>query len=67
MTISRHYPSSDCIASLAYDDERELCWLTFRRDGKTVQLDAFPQIEFERWLSANSVGRYFNANVRGRY
>jgi hypothetical protein len=67
MTITRHYPASDCISSLAYDDERRIAWATFRRDGTTIELDGFPEIEFERWITAGSVGRYFNANVRGRY
>jgi hypothetical protein len=66
MTIQHHYPSSDCIAALAYDDERRIAWVTFHHGG-TFQIDGFEEIEFERWLSASSVGRYFNANVRGRY
>jgi hypothetical protein len=67
MTIQRHYPASDCIASLAYDNERELCWVTFRRDGQTVELSDFPEIELHRWLSSGSVGQYWNYAVKGRY
>jgi hypothetical protein len=66
MTLHRHHVASHAIASLAYDDEEETLWVTFT-DGRTYQLDGLPEIEFERWLAASSLGRYWNANVRGNY
>jgi hypothetical protein len=65
--LHRHYPASDCIAALIYDDEQQTCWVTFRRDGMTVELSGFPEIELERWLASGSVGQYWNYAVKGRY
>ena len=64
--IARHSVASSAVSVLVYDRDRELVWVTFT-DGSTYELDGFSEIELARWLGAASIGRYFNANVRGRY
>ena len=58
--------SSTAIASLDYDEDSETLTVTFH-DGNRYDLPKFPQIEYERFLNADSIGRYWNANVRGKY
>jgi hypothetical protein len=67
MTITRHFPASDCIAAVIHDNEEDVAWVTFARDGTTVELDGISEIEVERWMSSSSVGRYWNSYLRGRY
>jgi hypothetical protein len=66
MTLHRHHVASHAIASLAYDDETETGYVIFT-DGSQYALEDFPQIEFERWLNASSLGKYWNYNLRGNY
>ena len=62
-----NYPvTSTAIARLDYDDEAEICYLTFT-DGRSYELPSIPQIEVERWAASASPGGYFNANIRGTY
>jgi hypothetical protein len=64
--LHRDYLKSSAIAALVYDDETRSCYVTFR-DGTSIELSDFPQIEFERWQAAASPGKYWNYHVRGRY
>jgi hypothetical protein len=66
MPVENHYVTSSAISLLAYDDEEETLYVTFT-DGRQYQLDGFPQVELERWLASGSIGKYWNANVKGRY
>jgi hypothetical protein len=63
--IQHDFPSSDCIASRAYDSERQLCWATFRT-GHSIEFE-LPEIEWERWLAAGSAGQYWNRYLKGKY
>ena len=66
MTMESYPVISTAISALAYDDETEECQVTFQ-DGRSYILSGLPQIEFERWVHAPSVGGYWNANVKGNY
>ena len=57
--------TSSAIDSLYYRTDRTLT-VVFT-DGSRYAIDDFPALELERWLSADSAGAYFNANIRGRY
>jgi hypothetical protein len=66
MPRTTHTPSSTALASIVYDDESNECFITFT-DGRSYTLENFPEIELDRWLGAQSVGAYWNANIKGRY
>ena len=63
---TKSYPvTSSAIARLEYDSGTGEANVTFQ-DGRSYSIP-MPQIEVERWANADSVGGYFNANVRGKY
>ena len=66
MTMQNYVIASSAIKALAYDDETEDCFVTFK-DGKSYTLKKLPGIEMERWLNAESKGGYWNSFVRGNY
>jgi hypothetical protein len=66
MTIHTHTPASSCIAELMYDDETEICEVTFQ-DGRHYVIRNFPEAEYLAWSESDSAGSFFNANVRGVY
>jgi hypothetical protein len=66
MARTSHNTSSTAIVNLTYDDDTGECFITFQ-DGRGYVIPKLPGIEFERLLNAESVGAYFNANIRGKY
>jgi hypothetical protein len=57
---------STTLASLAYDETRELLQLEFR-SGSIYQYFGVPSAVHEALLSAPSKGSYFNSAIRGRF
>lgn len=57
--------SSSAIYALYYRRDRTLS-IVFQ-DGSRYAIEDFPPIELSRWLAAESIGGYWNANLRGRY
>lgn len=60
---------SSMIAAVAYDvDARPFSQLivSFQSGGMYVYYDV-PAVEFARLLNAESIGKYFNANIKGKY
>jgi hypothetical protein len=66
MAMQSQAVSSSAITYLAYDDETQECQVTFK-DGRNYVLQGLSGLEFGRWTSADSVGAYWNANIRGNY
>ena len=66
MTLVNYPVASTAIARLDYDDEENICYLTFM-DGSSYELNGISEIEVARWAASDSPGRYFNANIRGAY
>ena len=58
--------ASSAIANLTYHHDTSELFMTFT-DGRNYVIEDFPEIEFERWIAADSIGGYFNAFVRGNY
>jgi KTSC domain len=56
---------SSAIAELHYRLDRTLS-IVFN-DGRRYAIENFPAIELRRWLDADSIGAYWNANLRGKY
>jgi hypothetical protein len=66
MTLTTHNTASSAIPSIAYDDETNECFITFK-DSRQYVIPDFPEIELERWLGSGSIGGYFNSFIRGNY
>jgi hypothetical protein len=66
MALQNVTVASSAISVLAYDDETQDCYVTFV-NGRSYTLPGFPAIEFERWISAESKGGYWNMFVKGKY
>ena len=58
--------ASSVIAEVRYDDERELLEVLFHNGRVYRYLDVPPE-EFDALITADSVGRYFNQEIRTRY
>lgn len=57
---------SSVIAEVRYDEERELLEVHFHNGRVYRYLDVPPE-ELEALTTADSVGRYFNQEIRTRY
>lgn len=66
MTINHHVTRSTMITEIEYDAEKQLLWLIFGKGGKYEYKDV-PKDVYEGLLGAESIGKYFLANVKGRF
>lgn len=66
MAMQSQPVSSSAFASIQRDDETGETAITFT-DGRSYIIPNLPDIEFARWMAADSIGAYFNANIRGNY
>ena len=57
---------STTLSSAAYDPSRQLLWLTFP-SGAVYCYFAVPQHIHQELISAPSIGKYFNLNIRGHF
>jgi hypothetical protein len=58
---------SECIASLAYDNEEGMCYFTFV-NGPNKQYSApISRQQATAWAYSDSPGEYFNENIKGRF
>jgi len=68
MALKSYPVSSSAIARIEYDDEEEICYVSFNKPPYgPYTLSNFPQIEVERWVESESPGAYWNANLKGNY
>jgi hypothetical protein len=58
--------SSETIAEVGYDRETEILEILFRR-GTLYQYFNVPAFIYEGLVQSPSLGRYFNAEIRGRF
>jgi hypothetical protein len=58
--------SSD-IAAAAYDADRTLLTITFRKQDRTYRYSGVPRDVWDAFLLASSPGKFFNAKLRGTY
>ena len=64
--MERQPVTSDNLAEVGYDAELETLEVHFRRGG-TYQYFNVPVFMFERLMAADSLGRFFNSQIRGHY
>lgn len=58
--------NSECFARIEYNESEKKLNMTFQKGG-SYQIEGIEAIEVERWTGAESVGKYFNENIRGNY
>lgn len=58
---------SEMFTSAAYDAERQVLYLRFRKTGDVYRYFEFPETEFTAFLDAESHGRFFLAHIRASY
>lgn len=66
MPIQHHVTRSTMITEIEYDAEKQLLWLAFGKGGKYEYKDV-PKDVYEGLLGAESIGKYFLANVKGHF
>lgn len=64
--MERQLVTSDNLAEVGYDPESETLEIQFRRGG-VYQYYNVPAFIHERLMAADSLGRFFNAEIKGHY
>ena len=60
-----HTTRSSFISEISYDEAEKVLRLTMK--GGTYDYKDVPKEKFDEILSAESVGKYFLANIKGKY
>ena len=58
---------SEMLASVAYDAEKQILFLRFRKTGDVYRYFRFPAAEYHAFIIAESHGRFFLAHIRDKY
>ena len=58
---------SEMFTSSAYEADRQVLYLRFRKTGDVYRYFQFPPTENQAFLDAGSHGRFFLARIRGKY
>ena len=64
--MHREYVESSMITSIGYDAEACLLEVEFK-DGVVWQYQEFPEYMWYEFRTAESIGKYFNANIRKQF
>lgn len=65
--MERQAVSSSNIASIGYDPDSETLEVEFSKTGKLYHYLNVPSFMHERLMQANSVGTFFNAEIKNAY
>lgn len=60
-------PQSSCFSEIGYDSEWEILVVRFRNSSSTYTYSDFPEGEWSKFVSADSLGRWFNKHIKGQY
>lgn len=60
------FNQSSMIERVAYDDEAQSLWVSFRQTGKYVYYDV-PAAIFDGLCKASSIGTFLNTQIKGRF
>jgi hypothetical protein len=58
---------SRMLAAAAYDGEKQILYLRFRKTGDVYRYFEFPAAEYQSFLDAESRGRFFLAEIRDHF
>jgi hypothetical protein len=64
--MERNTVSSSNLAEVGYEPESETLEVMFKHGG-VYQYYNFPQFMYDRFLEAPSLGKFFNAEIKGKY
>jgi hypothetical protein len=64
--MDREQVKSSNIKSVGYDPEQKILEIEFK-SGAVYQYEEVPEDVFQEMLVAESVGKYFNTQVKGNY
>ena len=64
--MERVLVTSKNLAEVGYDTETEVLEIAFRKGG-VYQYFNVPKVMHERLMQADSVGTFFNAEIKGHY
>ena len=67
MASMRYTPDSTCFSEVGYCDDLEILVVTFRDSGATYVYLDFPEVEWDNFIDADSLGSYYNAYIKGEY
>ena len=59
--------ASDCFSSVDYDPEEDTLLIVFKDSGSCYKYYNFSQEEFDKFIFSESMGRYYNSNIKGKY
>lgn len=65
--MEREYVDSTMITCYWYDEENEILYLEYRSNAQCWQYFEVPKYIFEELKSADSKGKFINANIKGHY
>ena len=65
--MDRKYVESTMISSIGYDSASSTLEVEFKSNQQVWQYFDVPEYIWYEFESATSVGKYFNANIKGRY
>lgn len=65
--MDRQPVASSNIASVGYDSNSETLEIEFLTGGTIYQYYNVPDVEYDRLINANSVGKYFSDNIKNTY
>lgn len=60
-------PNSSCFSQIGYSNEYEILVVTFRDSESTYLYLNVPKSEWESFRNAESLGSYFNTNIKSYY
>lgn len=60
-------PDSTCFSRVGYDARNNMLIVVFRDSGTEYHYFDVPEDVWESFYDSTSLGRYFNANIKGNY
>lgn len=64
--MDREAVTSESISEVGYDPDLEILELMFR-NGRIYQYSNFPTFMYDRFRQSESLGKFFNFEIKGRY
>jgi hypothetical protein len=58
---------SRMLAAVAYEEQKQILYLRFRKTGDVYRYFEFPAAEYRAFLDAESRGRFFLAHIRDHF
>lgn len=65
--MQSHDFKSSMLNSCTYDETKELLTLTFQKGGQTYEYRDVPEAVYNDFVSAESAGKFFLSQIKGKY